>query len=326
MPLLRKSVHTIAKSGSTGLTGDVTLSQGTNVTLTQSGQDISIAAAAAAGATTALDNLASVAINAALVLATNDGFALGSTTKQWSDVFLAEGGVINWDNGDATLTQVADVVTLAGADLKISTPGTASGSVATIDGTQTLTNKSMSEAQLTFTDITTGDVTSTKHGFAQKSPADATKFLNGGATPAWTVPANTGYALAVQTLAYSGTPVDGAIYFWCTGQALLSNTASGTDSRLFVPKAGTIKAVYGTFDVNGTLGSGESITYAIRLNNTTDTTISSTAVASSATNAFSNSGLSIAVVAGDYVELKMTCPTWVTNPTSVAGSVSIYIE
>ncbi len=68
------------------------------------------------GATTALDNLASVAINAALVLGTSDAFALGSTTKQWSDLFLAEGGVINWDNGDATLTQVGNVLTLAGAD------------------------------------------------------------------------------------------------------------------------------------------------------------------------------------------------------------------
>lgn len=67
------------------------------------------------GATTALDNLASVAINAALVLGTSDAFALGSATKQWSDLYLAEGGVINWDNGDATLTQTGNAVALAGA-------------------------------------------------------------------------------------------------------------------------------------------------------------------------------------------------------------------
>jgi hypothetical protein len=73
----------------------------------------------------------------------NDGAYLGTTTAQFSDLFLAEGGVINWDNGDATLTQAGDVVTLAGADLKITTPGTASTSVATIDGTQTLTNKTI---------------------------------------------------------------------------------------------------------------------------------------------------------------------------------------
>lgn len=39
------------------------------------------------------------------------------------------------------------------------------------------------DSEITFTDIATGNVTSVKHGFAPKSPADATKFLNGAATP-----------------------------------------------------------------------------------------------------------------------------------------------
>lgn len=43
----------------------------------------------------------------------------------------------------------------------------------------------VAESELTFTDITTNDVSSTKHGFAPKSPNDTTKFLDGGATPAW---------------------------------------------------------------------------------------------------------------------------------------------
>lgn len=41
------------------------------------------------------------------------------------------------------------------------------------------------EADITLADNTTNNVTSTKHGFAPKSPADATKFLNGAATSAW---------------------------------------------------------------------------------------------------------------------------------------------
>lgn len=41
------------------------------------------------------------------------------------------------------------------------------------------------DATVTFTDITTNNVTSTKHGYAPKSPADATKFLNGAATNAY---------------------------------------------------------------------------------------------------------------------------------------------
>lgn len=51
--------------------------------------------------------------------ATNDGASLGSTSRQFSDLFLAEGGVINWDAGDATLTQAGNVVTLASAGLTI---------------------------------------------------------------------------------------------------------------------------------------------------------------------------------------------------------------
>lgn len=49
----------------------------------------------------------------------NDGAALGIAGLGFSDLFLAEGGVINWDNGDATLTQSGDGVTLSGASLGV---------------------------------------------------------------------------------------------------------------------------------------------------------------------------------------------------------------
>lgn len=50
-------VDSIAKSGDTGLTGDVTLSEGSGVTLTQSGNDIEIAASGASAALTLLHTL-----------------------------------------------------------------------------------------------------------------------------------------------------------------------------------------------------------------------------------------------------------------------------
>ena len=49
--------------------------------------------------------------------ASNDQCGLGVAGTAFSDLFLAEGGVINWDSGDATLTQASNVVTLAGATL-----------------------------------------------------------------------------------------------------------------------------------------------------------------------------------------------------------------
>jgi hypothetical protein len=48
-----------------------------------------------------------------------------------------------------------------------------------------LAGGSVADSSVTFTDITTNNVTSTKHGFAPKSPSDATQFLNGAATPGY---------------------------------------------------------------------------------------------------------------------------------------------
>lgn len=89
--------------------------------LTSDGIDPSWVAFAGGGATTALDNLASVAINQPLLLGTSDAHALGSATKMWSDLFLADGGVINWNNGDVTLTHGANLLTLAGGNLSLGT-------------------------------------------------------------------------------------------------------------------------------------------------------------------------------------------------------------
>ena len=73
----------------------------------------------------------------AITPSTNNGSALGTTALQFSDLFLAEGGVINWDNGDATLTQSGNDVTLAGASLtarvKPRTGGTTSSATPTIN-------------------------------------------------------------------------------------------------------------------------------------------------------------------------------------------------
>ena len=54
-------------------------------------------------------------VDTSLLPDTNDGASIGAAGTAFSDVFLAEGGVINWDSGDATLTQAGNVVTLAGA-------------------------------------------------------------------------------------------------------------------------------------------------------------------------------------------------------------------
>jgi hypothetical protein len=55
----------------------------------------------------------------AITADTNDGAALGTTSVMWSDLFLASGGVVNFNNGDITLTHSSNVLTLGGGDLAL---------------------------------------------------------------------------------------------------------------------------------------------------------------------------------------------------------------
>ena len=77
----------------------------------------------------------------------------------------------------------------------------------------------------------------------------------------------------------------------------------------------------------------ENTTVIFRLNNTTDTTLSSTikfsggnAQSNGAILAYNITGLSIAVSAGDFFEIKFTTPTWVTNPTSASLTIHLYFR
>jgi len=131
---------------------------------------------------------------------------------------------------------------------------------------------------------------------------------------------------AVNIVTFSGNPADSTTYFLAMSQSITTSTASGNaDTRMYIPVTGTITKCYGTATVSGTLGTTETSTVAIRLNNTTDTTVTSSLAMNTADNAFSNTGLSISVTAGDYIEYKVTTPAWATNPTAVRFAITIYV-
>lgn len=130
-----------------------------------------------------------------------------------------------------------------------------------------------------------------------------------------------GYSVQLMA-ANASTTTDGQTIHFGIPQVAPSTT--GGNQRVYIPKSGTIKAAY-VYANAGTAGTGEAWVMHVRLNNTTDTQIQSLSLAN-ANRVWSNTGLSIAVVAGDFIEIKSVNPTWATNPANVRLNATIYIE
>lgn len=131
-----------------------------------------------------------------------------------------------------------------------------------------------------------------------------------------------GYALNFSSAALN--PADATTYYF--GLALNTVSTTAAESSLIIPKAGTVKRVDIIYTNQGTAGTTETSTVSFRLNNTTDTTISAAVVTNAVRQAVSNTGLSIAVAAGDTFEIKWVTPTYATNPTVLRIHGIIYIE
>ena len=131
---------------------------------------------------------------------------------------------------------------------------------------------------------------------------------------------NKGYAInlgaASTNLAASST-----YYF---GIPVLTVQATAALRRVYIPQSGTI--IGGQIYMRATSATTtQTWTLSIRLNNTTNTTFASTAN-NSLDKIFSATGLSIAVVAGDYIEITTTTPAWTTAPGSTYIYGSIFIQ
>lgn len=122
-------------------------------------------------------------------------------------------------------------------------------------------------------------------------------------------------------------PVDATTYYFGGVQTTPVTTAASKQYKL--PYACTLVAWSISATNNTTNGTTESSTIALRVNNTTDLTLSSSISFGGTvpvTNQYVGTGLSTAYSANDLIEVKWTTPTWATNPTAIAISVDLYFR
>lgn len=131
---------------------------------------------------------------------------------------------------------------------------------------------------------------------------------------------NAGYALFVQSPEFD--PADSTTYYF--GALPIAPATTGAERRLHVPRAGTITRVDVTSYAK-TAGSAESVSLYVRKNDTADTLVA-TVSASANLRYFQATGLSIAVAAGDYIEMKLVCPAWGTNPLGLYLAGNVFVK
>ncbi len=144
------------------------------------------------------------------------------------------------------------------------------------------------------------------------------------ATRVRTYTAAAAYVLAIgvagsQNFADSTTYYIGADWNGSLNSTWLNSSAE-------IPKSGTLKRVFVKVRVATTLGSNEAVSHYLRINDATDVTLNTTATYDVAATNIVASGLSTPVSAGDYVNLKIVTPAWVTNPTACRVVAFLYIE
>jgi hypothetical protein len=141
--------------------------------------------------------------------------------------------------------------------------------------------------------------------------------------------APTGYQISVFLGGAGQTVVDNTTYFfqtpWTAANCIswINTEATG---RFFIPKNGTITSAYVAYYNKVSNGTAETSTVSIRLNDTSDTTISASVVNNATSAVFSNTGLSISVSQGDFITVKWVAPAWATNPVGMVSQINIFVS
>lgn len=161
----------------------------------------------------------------------DDGNALGSATVSWSDLFLASGAVINFNNGNVTLTHAAGGLTLAGATLSTNSSVLSTGATQGMGyGTGaggTVTQITSRSTAVTLNKITGAITTDTT---ALAAAAEATFTVNNT-----TVAATDTVVLSIKSGSVGGTPVA-----WVSAVATNSFNITISNTHASVDETGAI--------------------------------------------------------------------------------------
>lgn len=120
----------------------------------------------------------------------------------------------------------------------------------------------------------------------------------------------------------SNSPADAqTVYFGNMPKGVI--TTAGI-SKVHIEAEGVIRRV-NIYCYSGTAGTAENWSLYIRINNTTDYLVEKIGVSANE-RIFNNENLNIPVNAGDYFEIKLVNPTWVTNPLTTTFGGNVIVE
>ena len=234
-------------------------------------QDITITHSADTGLTTnGTFQATTITATTAVVPDASDGAALGTTSLEWSDLYLADGAVIGFgDDQDVTLTHVADTGLLLSSTDQLQFGDSGTYIFQSADGVLDLVSDTEIEINATTIDINgnveiSGDLTVSGDDITMGTNtsgavlvADGTNFnpvvVSGDATIA------TNGALTIASTAVEGSMLNNNVI---SGQTALTSGLATTD-ELLISDAGTIKRVDVSLVTD--LATGDATALAIAL-------------------------------------------------------------
>jgi hypothetical protein len=139
--------------------------------------------------------------------------------------------------------------------------------------------------------------------------------------------ANSNDCFSMMLGAYAWSPTDSLTYYFGGAFSRVPSTTANI-SRVYIPRVGTshIRAAHVVFNVTSTLGTTEAISVYVRVNDTTDYLISAAATMDAAVCHVKSDTLEIPVTCDDYIEIKLVCPAWATNPSTVYTWATLWLD